>query len=167
MRQFDEMPAAFRTAVIYTALISITVIVLNRLTTGYLWCIYPIFGMLWWPLSAYFQGRHDPLRFALCGAGLLSALFLLTYIISSFGAHPWFLYPMLGVFWWPLGVWGATAGARKFSIAATQYIVITLLLINLLTSPQVWWWQYPTVLVIWWPLSLHLHHIHQKEGEPS
>ena len=97
MKRFLEMPRAFRISVVYSGLIILSLIVLNLLSSpGYLWCVYPLFGVLWWPLSVYFAGRKQPLEYALCGTALLSAMFLFAYLISSFGAHPWFLYPILG-----------------------------------------------------------------------
>lgn len=168
MTSFLSMPRKFRIAAVYAALISLSVIVLNLLSSpGYLWCIYPIFGILWWPLSAYFAGRRQPLEFALCGAALVSVMMFFGYLISSFGSHPWFLYPMLGVFWWPLSVWGARAGARRFSSTAAQYIILTVLVINLITSPGHWWWIYPAVCVVWWPIILHLSRYTRKEGESA
>ena len=168
MKRFLEMPRAFRISVVYSGLIILSLIVLNLLSSpGYLWCVYPLFGVLWWPLSVYFAGRKQPLEYALCGTALLSAMFLFAYLISSFGAHPWFLYPILGVFWWPLSVWGARAGARRFASVAAQYIILMLLVINLLTSPGYWWWIYPAVFVIWWPLGMSLSRLTRKEGEPS
>jgi hypothetical protein len=161
------MTRAFRISVRYSALIILTLIVLNRLTSGYPWCIYPIFGILWWPLSAYFAGRKQPFQYALCGTALLWAMFLLTYLFSTFGAHLWFVYPMMAVFWWPLSVWGAMVGAKKFSVVAAQYIIAMVLAINLLTSWGTWWWIYPAIGVIWWPLILHMPRQGQKEGEQS
>ena len=168
MERFLQTPRRFRIAVVYSGLIVLPLVLLNLLTSpGYLWCIYPIFGVAWWPLSAYFAGRREPLKYALAGTALLWALFLLTYLISSFGAYPWFLYPMLATFWWPLGVWGAKAGARKFSVVAAEYIVLMLLIINLLSSPNFWWWLFPAFGVVWWPLTMHLPRIKRKEGEQS
>lgn len=159
------LPTRFRVAVVYSGIIIFTILVLNVLTGGFPWCIYPIFGILWWPLSAYFWGRRQPLLYAACGAGMISALFLLTYLLTGLGGHPWFLYPMLAVGWWPLGVWGAHAGARRFSVTGTLYILLMLLVINLLSSPGTLWCIYPAVLVIWWPLSVHLYHLNHKGGE--
>ena len=162
------MSKAFRLSVQISATIALGLVLLNLLTSPrYPWCMYPIFGLAWWPLSAYFAGRKQPLQFAYAGTALLGALFIFTYLFSSFGAHPWFIYPMLGVFWWPLSVWGAQAGAKRFSITAAETIIASLLLINLLTSPGFWWWLYPALGVIWWPLALHLPDLKHREGESS
>ncbi len=151
------MTRALRTSLLLSPLIILTTVVVNLITSpGYLWCIYPVLGVLWWPVSAYFAGRRQPLRYALCGFALLFGLFFLTYLISSPGAHPWFVYPLLAAGWWPLSVWGAHKGARVFAQAATAYIIATVLLVNLLTSPGFWWWVYPAFFVLWWPLSVRL-----------
>jgi hypothetical protein len=159
------MTRRFQIAVFFSGAVILSVMILNLVTPGVPWCIFPIFGILWWPLSVYFAGRKQPLLFAAYGTGLLWALFLLTYLFTSPGAHPWFLYPMLGTFWWPLSVWGSIVGARKFSVTATLHIILTLLTINLITSPGAWWWIYPSIFVIWWPLSMHLHFLNRKEKE--
>ncbi|HPJ02277.1 MAG TPA: hypothetical protein PKU80_05510, partial [Candidatus Limiplasma sp.] len=100
------MSKALRTALVYSLTIVAMVVTVNLLTSpGFLWCLFPVFGVLWWPLSAYFADKHRPLAFSLCGTALLTGLFLGTYLLASPGAHPWFLYPLLGVVWWPLSVW--------------------------------------------------------------
>ncbi len=160
-----KLPKRFRVSVVYSAMIIFWLVVLNVLTSRYPWCMYAVFGLLWWPLSAYFVGRRQPLLYALCATALLALFFLFIYLFTSFGAHPWFIYPMLGVFWWPLGVWGAKAGAKKFSVVGAEYVVLMMLMINLLTSPHYWWWIYPTLAVIWWPLGVYLHGLNHKDGE--
>lgn len=151
------MTKSLRTSIFISGMIVATLLAVNLLTSaGYLWCVYPILGVLWWPLSAYFTHRMQPLRYALCGTGLLCVLFVLAYAISTPGAHPWFVYPVLAVLWWPLSVWGREAGARRFSLAGAGLIAVTLLAVNLLTAPGFWWWVYPTFFVVWWPLSVYL-----------
>ena len=151
------MNKALRTSIVFSALIILTAVTTNLLTSpGFLWCIFPVFGVLWWPLSVYFARRRQPLLYALCGAALVIGLFVFTYAIASPGAHPWYLYPALGVLWWPLSVWGAQAGPRKFSVAGGLYVILTVLIVNLITSPGFWWWVYPAFFVLWWPLSVLL-----------
>jgi hypothetical protein len=158
---------SLQTSLFFAGAIAVSMITLNILTSSFPWCIYPVFGVLWWPLSVFFAGRKQPLLYAAAGTALLWALFLLTYLFASFGAHPWFLYPMLGTFWWPLSVWGSSAGARRFSVTATLYIILMLLVINLLASPGYWWWIYPSIFVIWWPVSQYLRDKNRKEGEDA
>lgn len=162
-----QQTKAFRVAVVYAGMIGLTFIILNALTSWYPWCVYPIFGLMWWPLSVYFAGRRQPYHFALCGTGLLSLFFIFIYLSSTFGAHPWFLYPMLAAFWWPLGVWGAHVRAQRFAIVGAEYVILMMVVINLLTSPDYWWWIYPAIGVIWWPLGIYLHSLNHKEGDPS
>ncbi len=152
-----RLSKGFRISIVYSGMIILTMVILNVLTGGYPWCMYPIFGVLWWPMSAYFAGRRQPLHYALCAMALLSAMFVLTYLFTNAGGYPWFLFPVLAVGWWPLSVWGAHAGAQRFSVTATLYILLTLLIINLLSTPHYFWCLFPAVLVIWWPLTLWLH----------
>lgn len=159
------MKRSLQTALTVSGMVILSAVILNRFTSPFPWSMYPIFGILWWPLSVYFHGRREPLHFAVYGTVLLFLLFLLTYLFASPGAHPWFLYPMLGVFWWPLSVWGSLVGARRFSVTGATYVVLTLVLINLLTSPGHWWWMYPSFFILWWPLGVYLHRRGREEGE--
>ena len=146
-----------RASLLFSSLIVLTAVTVNLLTSpGFPWLIFPVFAVLWWPLSVYYAGKQQPLRYALWGAGLLTAFFVLTYLVASPGAHPWFAYPILAVLWWPLAVWGARAGARKFSVAGGAYAIATLLTVNLLASPGFGWWVYPAFLALWWPFSVLL-----------
>lgn len=159
------MKKSLQTALSVSGMIILSLIILNRFTSPYPWSLYPVFGILWWPLSAYFAGRHQPLHFAVYGMALLAALFFLTWLFSTPGAHPWFLYPMLAVFWWPLSVWGWHVGAKRFSVTGATYVVLMLVIINLLTSPGHWWWMYPSFFAVWWPFGVHLGQRARREGE--
>ena len=151
------MTASLRNALVSSAAILVTVVTVNLLSSpGFLWCVFPAFGIAWWPLSVSFSGKKQPLRFALWGTGLVSGLLIATYLLASPGAHPWFLYPLLGVFWWPLSVWGLGKGARAFSKAGGAYIIVTLLIVNLAASPGFGWWVYPAFFTLWWPVSVQL-----------
>ena len=151
------MTRSLRAALLFSAAILIMLVTVNLLTSpGYLWCIYPAFGVLWWPLSAYYKGRRQPLAYSLWGTALIAALLILTYLISSPGAHPWFLYPVLAVLWWPLSVYCSRKGARAFSVMGAALILLTLLTVNLVTSPGFLWCVYPAFFTLWWPLSVLL-----------
>ncbi len=203
------MNKTLRTSLVYSLTIIAMVITVNLLTSpGFLWCIFPVFGVLWWPLSVYFAGKRQPFAYSLCGTALLIGLFVATYLVASPGAHPWFLYPLFGVvwwpisvyfaskkqpllfsvigfvllaalfvglyllvsphahpwylypllgaFWWPLSVWGAKKGARAFSVAGGLTVILSLLVLNLVTSPGFWWWVYPAFFTLWWPVSVLL-----------
>jgi hypothetical protein len=203
------MSKALRTALVYSLAFIAMVVTVNLLTSpGFLWCVFPVLGVLWWPVSAYFAGKRRPFDYSLCGAALLigllvgtylvaspgahpwflypvlgvvwwpvsvyfarhkqplafavvgflliAALFLALYLFASPGAHPWYLYPILGAFWWPLSVWGAKQGARAFSVAGGLTVILTLLAVNLVASPAFWWWVYPAFFTLWWPVSVLL-----------
>lgn len=211
------MSKALRTSLVYSLTIIAMAVTVNLLASpGFLWCIFPVFGVLWWPVSVYFSGKRQPFAYSLCGAALLiglligtylaaspgahpwflypvlgvvwwpvsvyftkhkqpllfsvigflliAALFISLYLFSSPGAHPWFLYPLLGAFWWPLSVWGAQKGARAYSVAGGLTVILTLLAINLAASPAFWWWVYPAFFTLWWPVSVMLG---KKAGTPA
>ena len=124
--------------------------------TAHPWFIYPILGVVWWPLSVFFAKNKRPLTFALIAFVIITAMFIILFLLTSPGTHPWFIYPILGAAWWPLSVWGAKKGARAFSVAGGLLVIGTLLTINLLTSPGFWWWVYPAFFSLWWPVSVLL-----------
>ncbi|MBE0600745.1 MAG: hypothetical protein IH607_03095, partial [Firmicutes bacterium] len=120
------------------------------------WFLYPALGLVWWPVGVYFAKKRQPLLFSVVGFGLIAALFLGLYLAASPDAHPWYLYPLLGAVWWPLSVWGAKKGARTFSVAGGLTVILSLLILNLITSPGFWWWVYPAFFTLWWPVSVLL-----------
>jgi hypothetical protein len=132
------------------------VVTTNLLTSpGFLWFLFPVFGLLWWPMSVYFTGKKKPFAYAVCGTALLCGLFLAIYLVASPGAHPWFIYPMLGVVWWPLSVY--FAGKKKplpFALFGFTVIAALFILLWLFTGQGHPWFLYPILGAVWWPLSV-------------
>ena len=150
------MSKQLRTALVYSAAIIATVVTVNLLTSpGFLWFLFPVIALLWWPLNAYFAGRKQPFAYAVCGTALLYGLFLAVYFVASPGAHPWFVYPMLGVVWWPLSVY--YSGKHKplpFALLGFAVITALFILLWLFTGQGHPWFIYPILGAAWWPLSV-------------
>lgn len=124
-----------------------------NLTTspGFLWFIFPVFGILWWPLG-YFLGRRIK-AFTVIGSLLLIAFFFLVNLMTGFG-HPWFIYPVFGVIWWPLAVFFGKGRAKLFSVLGFLLSAAFFVIVNLVTSPGHPWFIYPVFGAIWWPLAI-------------
>jgi hypothetical protein len=45
------MSRSLQTSVFFSGAVILSVMILNLITPGFPWCIFPIFGILWWPLS--------------------------------------------------------------------------------------------------------------------
>lgn len=78
-------------------------------TPGVIWFVYPVFAVLWWPLTMFFHWRRlkydkpSGFGYSVCGFALILGLFL----FINFYCTPdviWFVYPVFGAFWWPLAM---------------------------------------------------------------
>ena len=136
-------------------LLAIAFFITVNLTTspGFLWCIFPIFGVLWWPMSV-FLGRRVKL-FSIVGAVMLIGFFFLVNLMTGFG-HPWFIYPAFGIIWWPLAVLVGRGHAKLFSVLGFLLITGFFVTVNLVTSPGHIWFIHPVFGAAWWPLSVFL-----------
>jgi len=78
-------------------------------TPDIIWFVYPVFAVLWWPMSLFFHwlrcktGRSIGFVYSVCGFVLIAALMLFInfyYTPNTF----WCVYPIFGTFWWPLAM---------------------------------------------------------------
>ncbi len=143
-------------ALLSSGLIIVFLALINNITTpGTLWCIYPIYAVLWWPLSIYCAEKKRYLLLAILGSACTAILLALVNIFVAPG-FPWSIYPIFALLWWPLGVYCATR--RKlllFSIIGTVIIMGVLVSINSLTSSPYPWSIYPILTLLWWPLTVY------------
>ncbi len=137
------------------SLLTIVFFIIVNLTTspGFLWCIFPIFGVIWWPMSV-FLGKRSKL-FSIVGASVSIGFFLLINLMTGFG-HPWFIYPAFAILWWPMSVLIGRGHAKLYSILGFTLITGFFLTINLVTSPQYLWFIHIAYPAVWWPLSVFL-----------
>ncbi|MCK5129597.1 MAG: hypothetical protein KAQ68_07085 [Clostridiales bacterium] len=142
-------------SIIGTIWISLFFIAVNLITSpGYLWCIYPIFAALWWPLSMYVAGAKKYKLYSVLASIMTIAFFAAVNYISSPNTL-WFFYPAFAIIWWPLSL--LICGAKKYklySVIMSLVIIAFFGLLNLLYSADYLWFYYPTFLVLWWPLSM-------------
>lgn len=151
---FSKRGSALGFAVIGSILITSLMVITNLITSpGFLWFIFPVFAVLWWPVSI-FLGRK-PKAFSITGSIMIIGLFLLTYFITSSG-HPWFIYPAFAVLWWPMAVLVGRGRAKLFSLLGFLLINVFLITVNLITSPEYLWFSHVTFVTLWWPLSVFL-----------
>ncbi len=79
---------------------------------GFPWAIYPVYGILWWPMAVFAPKRAKELYFSLFGTVLTSFLFIATNLIASPGTV-WAVYPIFALSWWPLSVYYFVYRRRK------------------------------------------------------
>ena len=78
-------------------------------TPNIIWFVYPVFAVIWWPMTMFFHWIHNKndqpvgLAFSVCSFILILGLM----IFINYYYTPkviWFVYPVFGVIWWPLAM---------------------------------------------------------------
>lgn len=120
-----------------------------------LWFIYPTFFVLWWPLSIIFAANSNLKAFSVVGSiSIIVFLIAVNYTTSS--CHPWFLYAVFPVVWWPVTMFaGERAKSIKFALIGSASTILYYTLLNLWISPNYPWAVFPAYAVIWWPMSMY------------
>lgn len=135
--------------------------IVNYLTSpNYLWFVYPAFLLLLWPGSWIFMKKGKYKQHSVFGSIWVSVyLVAINYLYSP--GHPWFLYAVFPVIWWPVSVFcGQKAKTLTFALIASISTILYYSLLNFAMSPQYPWAIYPAYAVLWWPLVLY--HVRKK-----
>ena len=131
---------------------------------GAVWAFYPVFALLWWPMTLLFA-RKKAWRAYSVAASLLTIIFLATVNWITSPGFLWCIFPALAILWWPLAM--AFKGKHKpfgFSIAGAALSIGTLLTVNLITSPGFLWCVFPALAILWWPLAMAFRGKHKPFG---
>lgn len=131
-------------------------ILVNLLTSShYFWFIYPTFALLFWPIGLYCAKRGKFQLLSILYSTLIIA-FLIFENIKDSPEHPWALYAILPILWWPiLMVLKEKAKTMTTALIGSSSIILYYLILNILLSPQFPWAIFPTFAVLWWPLALY------------
>ena len=70
---------------------------------GFPWSIFPIFVVLWWPLSVYCVTKKKLTLFSFIGTFLITLLLFLTDFITS-KQIVWAYYVFYPILFWPIGI---------------------------------------------------------------
>lgn len=128
----------------------------NYLTSAdYLWFIYPAVALLLWPIGLYCarKGRHKLLSLSY---SLIIIVFLIIENIKDSPDHPWALYAVFPILWWPILTFlGQRAKTMQVAWIGSISIILYYVILNIILSPQYPWAIYPAFVVLWWPLSLY------------
>lgn len=142
--------SALLTSIIITSIVSFFFIAVNLITSaGFLWSIFPIICMLWWPISVYCSIKKNYKLFSLLGSLLIATLFL-TIDLSTTTGLTWSYYVLL-----PLFVWPACMYLKKSIKIITILIISGLILIagyvsfNLFLSPGYPWSVFVSYGISW------------------
>ncbi len=142
-------------AIVMTSISAAFFIAVNLICSpGAIWAIYPVFALLWWPVSILFARRKQWFGLALTGS-LLTIAFLAAVNIITSPAFPWSAFPSLAILWWPTAVFFAR---RKqwpgLSVAGFLLATALLVTINLTTWAGFMWSFIPALCILWWPVSV-------------
>jgi hypothetical protein len=96
-----RLPAA---AAISLAAIAYYFILNTFYSPGFPWFIFPTYAVLWWPIAILFARKTRMLLFSLAGT-LITAAFLITLNTVTTPHHPWAVFPIFGILWWPLTIY--------------------------------------------------------------
>jgi hypothetical protein len=89
--------------------------VLNlTLSPSYAWAIYPIYLVLWWPISVYYAKRNNYFGLSIT-ASLLTIFFFIGVNSISSPQVVWAVYPIFIILWWPLSMYYYSYQKKKFS----------------------------------------------------
>ncbi len=152
MKKSYATPFAIAGAVLIAALLAVT----NYLTTpDTLWCIYPIYAVVWWPVGVFLCRRKRYFAFAATG-GLITIAFLAAVNLIISPQDLLFLYAVPPLLMLPAGVYFREK-MLKLPIAALLGALITayFVAVNLLLTPQHFWAIYPIYAALWWPLGTY------------
>lgn len=78
-------------------------------TPNIIWFVYPVFAVIWWPMTMFFHWIHNKndvhvgLAFSVCSFILITVLLLFINIYYTPNVI-WFVYPVFGAIWWPLAM---------------------------------------------------------------
>lgn len=78
-------------------------------TPGVIWFVYPVFAVMWWPMSLFFcwsqHKSHRPVGFAYSVCSFVLIMGLLLFINLYYTPNIiWAVYPAFALVWWPLAM---------------------------------------------------------------
>jgi len=126
----------------------------NMAGVSEVWCIYPVFALLWWPMSMIACYRGSYKGYAIVSSFMI-IIFLITVNYVTSPIYPWVVYAAYPAIWWPIVMFmGKKAGTIKFAVICSGVTIIYYMALNLIISSQYPWTIYIAYGVLWWPISL-------------
>jgi hypothetical protein len=136
--------------------------VLNYITTpSTLWCIYPIYAVIWWPIGVFLCLKKRYLAFALAGS-LTTLAFLAAVNFLTTPHNLWFFYTLPPLLCFPAGVYMRNKISVPIVVLFSLLLIVYYPIINLAFAPQRFWAIYPIFATLWWPLHLIFRNDYKK-----
>lgn len=131
-------------------------LVVNIVTTPEtVWFIYPVFAVLWWPLSQLLCGMKKYKLFSVIASLYTIGFFALVNFLTS-PATLWFVYPAFGIAWWPLSMFFAKRYPKIYSVVMSAATIGFLAVVNLAITPEYMWFYQAIFFILWWPVVMLL-----------
>jgi hypothetical protein len=93
--------------------------------------------------------------FAAVGS-LMSILFFMLVNFLTSPSEIWFIYPAFVLLFWPLSLASVRKGYyRLYSLLGSLLVIVFVLTINYMQSPEYPWFIYALFPVIWWPITMY------------
>lgn len=78
-------------------------------TPGNIWFVYPVFAVIWWPMSMYFRWMKNKRNQSMAFPFSVASFCLITALILFINYYYtpsviWFVYPVFAVIWWPVAL---------------------------------------------------------------
>lgn len=125
------------------------------------WFLYAVFPLLWWPVTMLLGRRAAAPAYA-WAASLITILYYLVLNITLAPSHPWIIYIIFGLLWWPASLhFARTRRHFAFSLFGSAYTILFLTIVNAITTPGNIWVIYPAFAMIWWPLTVY-YFVHRR-----
>lgn len=72
-----------------------------------IWFVYPVFAVVWWPMSMYFHWLNKKtggsMAFPYSVASFVLTTMLFLFVNFYYTPHTiWFVYPVFALIWWPI-----------------------------------------------------------------
>ena len=142
-------------SIVTSLYISVFAYLVNMITSpAFPWFIFPVFAVLWWPISMIICGAKRYKLYSVVSTIYIAVfLALVNYITSP--QYIWFYYPVYALLWWPLSMFLAKKG-KIYSVVMSLLTLGFFMLINYMNSPQEIWYPYSVFHLIWWPAAMLL-----------
>lgn len=139
-----------------TALMIAFLMFVNYLTSPHvIWFLYPSLVLLLLTMSLSLWKKKQPKLLSLLSSTIIILFFIINNMLYS-PEHPWFLYAMFPVLWWPIVLYsGNYAKTMQFALIGSGITILYYTLLNVFLSPQYPWFIYPAFAVLWWPIGLY------------
>lgn len=145
-------------AVTGSGLLALFLILENLVITpdGTPWFLYAVFPLVWWPVTMLLGSRAATPAYAWT-AGLLTIAYYLVLNVALAPSHPWIIYIIYAVLWWPAAMHYARSrgGHFGYSLFGAGYTILFLGVVNYITTPHEIWVIYPAFALVWWPLTMY------------